>query len=81
MLGDHWCNGITGVRGSLVLGDHWCLLSPSSDHLLSEEEELLASGLSDEQDPGGESFEKLFSRFAQMKGWCWPCSLLSRALS
>ena len=51
------------------------------DHLLSEEEELLASGLSDEQDPGGESFEKLFSRFAQMKGWCWLCSLLSRALS
>ena len=61
--------------------DHWCLLSSSSDHLLSEEEELLASGLSDEQDPGGESFEKLFSRFAQMKGWCWPYSLLSRALS
>lgn len=39
-----------------------------SDGLLSEEEELLASGLDDQQDPGGESFEKLFARFVQMKG-------------
>jgi len=37
------------------------------DGLLSEEEELLASGLDDKQDPGGESFEKLFARFVQMK--------------
>jgi len=34
---------------------------------LSEEEELLASGLDDKQDPGGESFEKLFAKFVQMK--------------
>lgn len=43
----------------------------SIDSLLSEEDErMMASGLQDEggsEDPGGESFEKLFSRFAQMK--------------
>ena len=39
------------------------------DSLLAEEcEDVLASGLSDVQDPEGESFEKLFAKFAQMKG-------------
>ena len=51
--------------------DENCLLVyiavSSVDSLLSAEE-VLASGLSDEQDPGGESFEQLFARFAQMKG-------------
>lgn len=47
--------------------------NPSSqeriDSLLAEEcEDVLASGLSDVQDPEGESFEKLFAKFAQMKG-------------
>ena len=49
-----------------------CIVSQFSlaiDSLLAEDsEDLLASGLSDEQDPGGESFEKLFAKFAQMKG-------------
>ena len=50
------------------------LLSPPSlftdsnlDGLLSEEERLIAEGLDGEKDPGGESFESLFARFAQMK--------------
>lgn len=47
--------------------------NPSSqeriDSLLAKEcEDVLASGLSDVQDPEGESFEKLFAKFAQMKG-------------
>ena len=41
----------------------------SPDSLLAEDcEDVLASSLSDVQDPEGESFEKLFAKFAQMKG-------------
>lgn len=35
--------------------------------LLSEDEKLLAEGCAQEQDPGGESFEELFAKFADMK--------------
>lgn len=35
---------------------------------LSEVEETLAAGVDGEQDPGGESFEQLFAKFADMKG-------------
>ena len=36
--------------------------------MLSEDERLIAEGLGDDdKDPGGESFENLFARFAQMK--------------
>ncbi len=34
----------------------------------SAEEKLLAEGLDSSKDPGGETFEQLFSRFAAMKG-------------
>lgn len=38
--------------------------------LLSEEERLFLKGLDGdgEKDPGGESFEELFAKFADMKG-------------
>ena len=36
---------------------------------MSAEEQLLAVGLdAAEQDPGGESFEKMFAKFTEMKG-------------
>ena len=43
------------------------ILSLSLDSFLSAEERLIAEGLDGEKDPGGESFENLFARFAQMK--------------
>ena len=36
--------------------------------MLSADQRLLAEGLDGDKDPGGESFEQLFSRFAEMKG-------------
>ena len=53
------------ARFAVTLGNGTLTIT---DSLLSEEEQLLASGLNEEQDPGGESFENLFARFAQMKG-------------
>lgn len=41
---------------------------PANTNALSEEGELLATGIDGEQDPGGESFEQLFAKFADMKG-------------
>lgn len=36
--------------------------------LLSEDEKMLSEGLDEEKDLGGESFEELFAKFADMKG-------------
>jgi hypothetical protein len=43
------------------------LPSPSKE-LISEDDRLLSEGLDGKQDPGGESFEQLFAKFADMKG-------------
>ena len=55
--------------GFVLLNDdaHPLSLSLSLDSFLSAEERLIAEGLDGEKDPGGESFENLFARFAQMK--------------
>lgn len=34
----------------------------------SEEQKLLAEGFNEGEDPGGENFEQLFAKFAEMKG-------------
>lgn len=45
----------------------------STDELLGRDVEgLLAEGLDDKQEQGGESFEQLFARFAEMKGLHFP---------
>ena len=42
--------------------------APAAPCYNSAEEKLLAEGLDPSKDPGGETFEQLFSRFADMKG-------------
>ena len=55
----------TGPAATAPASDKSKLEDRESDYK-SMEEQLLAEGL--DQDPGGESFENLFSRFAAMKG-------------
>lgn len=49
--------------------------------LLSEDEKLLAEGCAQEQDPGGESFEELFAKFADMKGTSYYPQMCSSSMS
>ena len=45
-----------------------CADSAIPSGLLTEDDKLLAVGVDGENDPGGESFEQLFAKFADMKG-------------